>query len=435
LQNIDLQAADLCDLDHDALGEFDYIVCHGLYSWIPANAQDALLRLCNRHLANGGVAYISYNTYPGWKAKEILRDAMLLHGGQRNDLREQVAYARGMMGFLRQAARPGSVLSTVLDENLPALRGTGADYLAHEYLEPYNLPCYFRDFVARAGAHDLAYLAEAQPSMMVPTNYGRQVADPLLAMFSGDQVMMEQYLDFAINREFRQTLLVRDAAAAKMNRRLDRHRFQAMHFAASLPCIGGTTRLDGSMQEYGVRGQSSLETPLGAAKAAMDALTGAWPGTLSWHDLLEAALAAPDAGREVSPDVVVKALGELLELLITRGMARFRKAPVHVVAQPGPRPQVDKVVRRMAAGMGQSISHVTNAWYESIDLTAVERVLYPVMDGNADRQALEHFLADAIRTGVVIVDSSDSFRDPEGSAARELAAVLQRLPEQKVLFR
>jgi cyclopropane fatty-acyl-phospholipid synthase-like methyltransferase len=64
IANLTLRLGDLCDIGED-LGEFDYIVAHGVYSWVPADVRDALLRVCQKHLAHNGVAYISYNKLPG----------------------------------------------------------------------------------------------------------------------------------------------------------------------------------------------------------------------------------------------------------------------------------------------------------------------------------------------------------------------------------
>src|SRR4029077_18165109 len=78
-------------------GNFDFIIAHGVFSWVPAEVQEALLSTFRRLLAPEGVAYMSYNVYPGWKAKEIVRDAMLLASGDSVTPEEKV----------REARRPG----------------------------------------------------------------------------------------------------------------------------------------------------------------------------------------------------------------------------------------------------------------------------------------------------------------------------------------
>jgi cyclopropane fatty-acyl-phospholipid synthase-like methyltransferase len=76
LDNIEFQCENLCDVDPAKLGQFDYIIAHGIYSWLPSEAQPALLKLCKECLTKDGVAYVSYNTLPGWHTRAMLRDFM-----------------------------------------------------------------------------------------------------------------------------------------------------------------------------------------------------------------------------------------------------------------------------------------------------------------------------------------------------------------------
>jgi SAM-dependent methyltransferase len=79
LKNIRLEA-DLTTLD--LKGErFDYIICHGVYSWVPEAAREAILRIVGESLADNGVAYLSYNVYPGWQLRNVVRDMMVYHAG------------------------------------------------------------------------------------------------------------------------------------------------------------------------------------------------------------------------------------------------------------------------------------------------------------------------------------------------------------------
>src|ERR1700754_2361564 len=77
LTNVELRRGDVRSLPD--LGQFDYVIAHGLYSWVPEDARDALMQQVNRLLAPDGIAYVSYNAEPGGYFRRMLRDAGLWH--------------------------------------------------------------------------------------------------------------------------------------------------------------------------------------------------------------------------------------------------------------------------------------------------------------------------------------------------------------------
>src|SRR5262245_19905923 len=104
LKNIRLRQLDILDAGAD-LGEFDYIIAHGVLSWVPLKTQDGMLELCRRHLGSNGVAYFSYNTYPGWHIRGIVRDMMLYRSMQFSDPATRLAQAKALVEFVAQSAR------------------------------------------------------------------------------------------------------------------------------------------------------------------------------------------------------------------------------------------------------------------------------------------------------------------------------------------
>src|SRR5262249_13699905 len=78
LTNVALRRQRILDVD-ESWGTFDYILCHGVSSWVPAPVQDRILHICSANLAPAGVAYVSYNTYPGWHLSGMIRDMMCYH--------------------------------------------------------------------------------------------------------------------------------------------------------------------------------------------------------------------------------------------------------------------------------------------------------------------------------------------------------------------
>ena len=107
LENIKLLHKSITDIDKD-FGEFDYIICHGVYSWVPDDVQEHILRIFKDNLSADGVAYVSYNTFPGWHMRGMIRHMMRYHVQQFADPNMQIKQARA--------------LHTFLSENVPAER-------------------------------------------------------------------------------------------------------------------------------------------------------------------------------------------------------------------------------------------------------------------------------------------------------------------------
>lgn len=394
LTNIELRALDITRIDA-SFGQFDYIICHGVYSWVPASVQDAILRVCAENLAPEGVAYVSYNVYPGWKAREIVRDAMILRGAPRDEPNEKLSYARGMLEFLEQSARPDSVLRKTLEETMPIVRGASSAYLLHEFLEPCNYPCYFKEFVARAGARGLSYLADAEPSSMFVQNYGEKVRDPLLRECGGSQVMMEQYLDFLVNRTFRQSLLVHQARGASIRYRLDRARLQALEYAGVFtPHGGGVITLDAQEQSCNGMRNTKVTLRLPAHKAVAQLLEERYPATLSADAIIAGASARTGEARATVEPAVMAMLEELLII----GAVRIRRTSAQVAAEVPALPRALAAVRSapgLALTAGPS-ALACNQWHELASLSLLERCVLPLLDGEHSHEALaEHLTAEA----------------------------------------
>jgi methyltransferase-like protein/SAM-dependent methyltransferase len=433
IDNLTLLQGDIAAADLTALGHFDFVICHGVYSWVPTNVQEAILAAFRTLLTPNGVAFISYNVYPGWKAKEIVRDAMLLRSGGRQTAGEKLSFARGMIDFIAEVASPDTVLArAVADFTSDPTHGRD-DYVLHEFLETFNSPCYFLEFGERAEPHGLGYLGDAAPHLMFAGNYGDAIAAPLLKECGHSQILVEQYLDFFVNRAFRQSLLVHGERGAQVRYDVDRTRFGRLHFAAWLPPIDATTRLDDSRQEYGTPDRAIFTQDPGV-KAAVDALSARWPWTLSRNELLEAVGARLGAaGVALAVDQEEK-LDELLEVLIMRGLARYRLDPV--LPEPaGATLHLDEPLRRWAGLAG--VGNISNPWHEDVDLTLIDKHLLPLLDGTRDGDELKEellfiALADLIRferDGERLTDDADI----RAAVAEHVDALPQRLQQMRLL--
>src|SRR5262249_52865374 len=144
-------------------GPFDFIVAHGVYSWVPEPVRDAMLRLCATNLSAGGLAHISYNTYPGWHMREMIRDMMLFESRALSGTLARLNAGRAFMqAMAKLLADRDAVYARCLREEAEAIVRHDEAYLAHEYLEETNHPVYFHQFVEHAAVHRLHYLSEAE---------------------------------------------------------------------------------------------------------------------------------------------------------------------------------------------------------------------------------------------------------------------------------
>ena len=404
LDNLEFVAGDIARMDLTAFGQFDFIIAHGVYSWVPSAVQEALLSAFRRLLAPEGVAYMSYNVYPGWKSKQVLRDAMQLASGASATPDEKVREARGIVDFLEEVSPADGVLARLVADYRAQSEGFGDSYLLHDELETFNAPCYFYEMVGRAGAHGLAYLAEARPEAMFPGNFGPKVEEYLLKKCGGVQVLVEQYIDFVVNRMFRESLLVHAERAPQIHYNPDRSRFRRLHIAAWAPPADGQTRLDTSRQEYEQSDGATLFTNDPGIKAALDALSARWPWTQSRQELVDA-VHARLVSEGLTPSASVGDLiDNLMSVLILQGQARCRLDPV--LPEPAPAPlQLQEAARRMVELAGSEGEASTfNLWHETYMLSPVHRRLLPLLDGTRDRDALVEALLAVVREDTIPIE-------------------------------
>ena len=149
LKNLDLRAMSITDITPE-FGQFDYIIVHGVFSWVPPEVREAILRVCRENLAPEGIAYVSYNTYPGWKASDVVRDAMILNSHDAQTPEERLARAKDMLAMLENGLSNNNPLRSALQQAARQVRKQSDYYLMHEHLEEVNAPCYFLEFVAAA---------------------------------------------------------------------------------------------------------------------------------------------------------------------------------------------------------------------------------------------------------------------------------------------
>jgi methyltransferase-like protein/2-polyprenyl-3-methyl-5-hydroxy-6-metoxy-1,4-benzoquinol methylase len=400
LPNLTLRHADILDLGPD-LGTFDYILCHGVFSWVPTPVQEKMLALCANHLAPSGIAYISYNTYPGWHMRGMIRDMMCYHARKFAAPGDRVRQARALLDFLAESARPdGALYPALLKHELEALRHQADSYLYHDHMEEVNDPLYFHEFVERAGAHGLRYLGEARVGTMTTSNFPPDV-DKALKLLATDQIATEQYMDFLRNRAFRETLLVHGRNVPNWQVRPER--VERLHVASgAVPVEGDAVDVQ---SDAAVRFRSPsglvLATTRPLLKAAMVVLGQAWPGTLPFAELLTQARAAAGLNDPATAEADARNLGGgLVDSYLGSDMIELHGAPIVATNTASEKPLAIPSAR-LRAEEGRP---VTNRRHELVRLGDLERCLLTLLDGTRDRPALVEECIAAVNAGRLRLD-------------------------------
>lgn len=198
------------------LGEFDYIIAHGLWSWVAEPVRQAVLQVIGKQLAPEGLAYVSFNVSPGWAGRAQVREMLLHAAAGVHHPKARLARARE---FIERMAPAFAALDTPEAQGcareLAFLAEASPSYLYHEYLEDINAPEPIARFIARAASFGLSYLCDAEPAL----DWGQGLpaaAREAVADFPWPERL--QYLDFLFLTRFRRALLVRRPVSPQLPR-------------------------------------------------------------------------------------------------------------------------------------------------------------------------------------------------------------------------
>jgi methyltransferase-like protein/protein-L-isoaspartate O-methyltransferase len=427
LRNVELRHQSILDVGPE-LGEFDYVVCHGVYSWVPAAVQDKILDICARHLAPDGVAYVSYNTYPGWHLPGVARALMRFHADRFAGPADRVRQARAVLEALAAAAPEGDGYGTALRKELGLLRGVPDHYLYHEYLAEVNAPVYFHEFNARAEARGLQYLGEAALLDMLTDHLPPDVRQTL-RLLAADLVQAEQYLDFLRNRRFRQTLLCR--RGVPLNRSVNAEGLEALHVASAFRPVSERADLrSGAVEEFRTPRGLSLSTGEPLLKAALLHLAEVWPASVPARGLAAAAQARLGAGREAGALAAGPHAPPLLASLLRCAAptaVEFSVTPPRLAVEVSRRPAATALARLQAAA-GPT---VINLRHQAVPLGALDRQVLRLLDGSRDRAQLLQALAGEL--GRAVPPATPEGRPERQAVAELLDQCLLRLARHALL--
>ncbi len=384
LTNVELLRMDVAQAG-EGLGSFDYVLAHGLFSWVPVPLQETILALLGALLTPDGLAYVSFNTFPGWHQRGMVREILLRATRDAKDPAERIARARGFLEFLAASARDRSAAyGAALAEELEQFGAFEDAKLFHEYLEAENHPLYYADFVAHAREHGLVPVGDARLASM-PMGGLRPELHAQLAAHATDADGREQLLDFLRNRRFRQAILGR--AGSPVPEEPDPGALDSLLFSSRAKAASPAPDLAPGVYEEFVAPHGRLSAADPVLKRALLSLQRAAP-----RPLLLSELGATSGERD--------ALRQPMLTCLASGFVDPHAAPARCAGTAGDRPEAWSVARLHppADPLVPSLLH------RNVQLDPFGRLLVGAADGTRDREALAVDVAEKVAAAGLLSD-------------------------------
>jgi methyltransferase-like protein/ubiquinone/menaquinone biosynthesis C-methylase UbiE len=441
LKNLELRAGDIMEVG-ESWGKFDYIIAHGFYSWVPDFVREQLMVICERLLTPQGVAYVSYNAYPGNRIHQMMREMMLFHTRDLQDPEVAVSQGVGLLQFLADRfqdaeANEDAVYPALLKREIKRLVSYKPWQIFHDDFSTLNTSFYFYQFIDHAERHGLQYLAEADFFEMQDFIYPPEIRE-FLSQFDDQQIVLkEQYMDFLKCRQFRQTLLCRKEV--QLNRSLNPQLLTS--FSLSSPARPNSLHPDLKaevVEEFRGAKKSVLSTDYPLAKAALLYLGEIYPRSVSFEQLTAIARKivssqGVDQSDSANVDDQAMTLAQIIFAACCSGLVEMHAYAPPFVTEVSERPRAS-LLARLQAQRGAVASTLVHKNVEMED--PIGQKLLQLLDGTRDRAALTEEL-------VTFVLGDGSFKKPDGTPLGEaevrqivggaLEANLQKLARMALL--
>ena len=380
ISNLKLHQDDVMNFSRDKFGEFDFIIAHGLFSWVPDFVRTKVLEIYNECLTADGVGYISYNAFPGCHIRQMFWKMMQFYTTKVEDPMAKVQHGVNFLRFLAAATPNDSLYQSIIKMELKQFGERTAENIFHDDFAALNQPFYFHEFVDLITPHGLQFLSEVDSFWMEAGQLSPEILKKLDDL-GDDVVQREQYIDFIKCRPFRSTLVCRSDKT--IDRQPSPEILKNFYIASQVlpetadPDIAGISTVNFFGPEGG---KIAVDHPM--TKAALVCLEQAWSSCLTFEELIAKA-------RELSGDAsdadVTMASEKLLEFFHS-GFVYLHRFRPKFISESGKRPRSSDFVR-------WQLRHKSN------DLTTLSgmnlrpdsdlmRLLLMLADGTRDRAAI-----------------------------------------------
>lgn len=391
LKNIELKAMSIMDIDN-SFGKFDYIICHGVFSWVPADVRNKILEICSKNLTENGLAYVSYNTLPGWNMNKTMRDMMQYHASSFTNIADKVNQAKSIINFASDAlSNKEDMYARFLKTETDTLNTLSLSYLRHEYLGEENTAFYFHDFMNQARINQLIYVGDSSLEYMYAGNLSSIAAEQITGI--NDIVRSEQYMDFINNRRFRKTILCHNDAL--LNRNIDMAKLDKLYFLVQVEYEGKLADIiikDGQENKFK---SSNLEeiTTRAALETAIFVSVLEHPG--QFLSLDEITQYVSEKGVNSDKATIKISIAALMAQLIFKGIADISIAKPKAVYKISTKPTISNLAKiQLKMAQNADKISVTSQTHNALGFDNIAKEIIYLVDGT---RSLAQIVSDLVK--------------------------------------
>ena len=422
-----LALRNVCVLRHDIRSfdpgpeRFDYVIAHGVYSWVDDEVRRALLRIIRAALSDQGIAFVSYNTFPGWFPLLALREMMRFHGRDDVDPMKRAAKATEILAFLLDTLDPQTsayaanlaAYKRATESRTAFVESERISSILHDELAGVNEPMFFHQFMAQADGFGLQYMAEADLHGSTPTGLAPSVVSAL-GQLAPDLISLEQYMDFLMNRTFRQTLLCGGDVRLTRSLKSSEQTVNEFYYSSSTepPEDPAALMTIGALCITGGDGKA-FATDHSLSKAALIVLAYSFPRSLTWPALISEAAHLVGEGAPGRTDCEIVAGNLLRAFTAGRSLVGLSTLSDRFVPAVSSHPKTGPLVRLLAA---ERRRRVPNRKHEPVLLPPMTAAIAKHLDGTRSLEQLR-----AIHERVPIEPATDAPAEGEETFESRLA--------------
>ena len=342
MRNVTLLAMDLCDPGLNQFGEFAFIIVHGVYSWVPQSVRERILQICQSMLTTQGIAYISYNAYPGGHFRDLVRHMMRFHTQNFEGTAEKATQARALVKFFADSRMKPDYYAESLRAQLGRVTKHSDESLYHDDLNAFAQPFYFHEFIEEAARHDLQYIGEAVPDDSDRTLFTPEALRRMSELEGANEIVREQYKDFLRGTGFRQTLLCRkeiQLAPALLDERIPALFAMCDFVPMTDPAATGDAQVPCNSPSGGT---DEIVNPLW--RTALSYICSQWPCAASFEQILEKVRQTDPKGTTDSiPATETAIIAAALKASYLAGEVSLGVHPPKVVNRVSERPAISQL--------------------------------------------------------------------------------------------